>query len=283
MSHKMDIDVAVSELKDGTKKSGFVHGKQNMPPRQCGNCIWMGMASCGHPLVLADPENSARNDYDRFPVDEDDCSDFFQSQKNVLLWIVRHGATITDVQGKHGGWQNDPLNDVGKQQVALTKKFMEGKPYKHVFSSDMIRATETAHMISGEAPEKDQMLRPWDVGAFTGKDSEVYKEQFDEFLKHPARVIPGGESLAEFAGRMYRVLEKYVTFARENGPCLIVCHSRNFSQFKNQVENKNEFDKPDDWDKVAEGGVMAVLDEDGELKVQIVFNRGDEGELNFNS
>lgn len=275
------------ELKDGTEKSGFVHGGQNMPPRECGNCIWSGLGSCGHPIVLADPENSARNDYDRFPVDDDDCSDYFQSRKNVLLWVIRHGATITDIQGKHGGWQNDPLNETGKQQVELTKKFMDGKPYKHVFSSDMARAIETAKIISGKAPEQDKLLRPWDVGAFTGKDSDLYKEQFEEFLKHPARQIPGGESLAEFAGRMHKVLEKYVSFARENGPCLIVCHSRNFSQFKNQIEDKNEFDKPDAWDKVAEGGVLVVLDEVKDdvhsLKVEIVFNRGDEGKLNFAS
>lgn len=284
---KLTENQALKMLKDGTKKSGFVKGGQNKPPRECGNCIWQGLGSCGHPLVLADPANTARNDYDRFPVDEDDCSDFFQSRGNVLLWIVRHGATITDTKGQHGGWQNDPLNEEGQRQVALTKKFMEGKPYKHVFSSDMLRAIQTAKIISGQDPEQDKTIRPWDVGAFTGKDSDLYKEQFNEYVKHPARQIPGGESLAEFSARCWKAIQKYIEFARENGPCLIVCHSRDFSQFKNQIEGKNEFEKPESWDKVAEGGVMVVLDEvnDGkhELKVEIVYNRGDEGALNFAS
>ena len=271
------------ELKDGTEKSGFVRGGQNKPPRECGNCIWMGMDSCGHPLVLADPANSARNDDNRFPVDADDCSDYFQSRGNVLLWIVRHGATVTDVQGKHGGWQNDPLNDTGRKQAQEAKRYLEGKTFKHVFSSDMARAVETAKIVSGTDPEQDKWLRPWDVGVFTGRDSDLYKEQFKVFLKHPAREIPGGESFAEYAARMHKVLLKYIDFARENGPTLLVCHSRNFSQFKKQIENKNEFDKPDDWDKVSEGGIMTVLDEDGELKAEIVFNRGDEGQLNFAS
>lgn len=282
---KMDEKQALVMLKDGTKGSGFVRGGQNKPPRQCSNCIWMGMGSCGHPLVLADPANTARNDYDRFPVDADDCSDFFQSQGNVLLWIIRHGATITDTQGKHGGWQNDPLNEEGRKQIELTKKFMEDKPYKHVFSSDMLRAVQTAKIITGQDPEQDKILRPWDVGAFTGKDSDLYKEQFEEYMKHPARQIPGGESMAEFAARMWQAITKYIAFARENGPCVIVCHSRDFSQFKNQIEGKNEFDKPDKWDKVAEGGVMVILDDHDthELKVEIVYNRGDEGEINFAS
>lgn len=275
--------VKIHDLTDGTKESGFVTGSENQPPRECGNCIWMGMASCGHPLVLADPENTARTDDGRFPVDEDDCSNAFQSQGNVLLWIVRHGATITDVQGKHGGWQNDPLNDVGRQQVALTKKYMDGKTVKSVYSSDMIRAIETAKIVFGTDPEKDPLLRPWDVGAFTGKDSDVYKDAFKEYLKHPARQIPGGESLAEFAQRMNHVLAKYLALARESGPIGIVMHSRNFSQFKKQIEDDNEFEKPEDHDKVAEGGIMVVLESPKGLKVEIVFQRGDEGEVKLGS
>lgn len=275
------------ELTDGTEQSGFVRGGENKPPRQCSHCVWFAFKSCGHPLVLADPENQARNDEDRFPVDEDDCSNAFQSNGNALLYIVRHGATITDLQGKHGGLQNDPLNETGRQQAAKAKKYLGDRVIKHAFSSDMARAIETAHIIFGEVPEQDKALQPWDVGFFTGKDHDLYKEQFKVFLKHPAREIPGGESMAAYADRMHKALLKYIAFARENGPTLLVCHSRNFSQFKKQLENKNEFDKPDDWDKVAEGGIMVVLDEvkEGvhELKVEIVYNRGDNGEINFHS
>lgn len=272
--------VKVGELTDGTKQSGFVTGSENKPPRECGNCIWMAHGSCGHPLVLADPENTARTDDGRFPVDEDDCSNAFQSQGNVLLWIVRHGATVTDVQGKHGGWQNDPLNELGRKQADEAKRYLEGKTVKDVYSSDMIRAIETAKIVFGKAPEQDKLLRPWDVGAFTGKDADLYKEYFKEYLKHPARQIPGGESLAEFAQRMHQALNKYVALARENGPLGIVMHSRDFSQFKKQIEDDNEFEKPEDHDKVAEGGIMVVLEgKDGELKVEIVFKRGDEGEI----
>lgn len=276
--------VKVSDLTDGTKQSGFVTGSENKPPRECGNCIWMAFGSCGHPLVLADPENTARDDYDRFPVDADDCSNAFQSRGNVLLWIVRHGATVTDVQGKHGGWQNDPLNETGKQQAELAKKYMDGKPVKAVYSSDMVRAVETAKIVFGTEPERDALLRPWDVGAFTGKDTDVYKEHFKEYLKHPARQIPGGESLAEFAQRMHQALNKYVSLAREDGPIGIVMHSRDFSQFKKQIEDDNEFEKPEDHDKVGEGGIMVVLEgKDGKLKVEIVFQRGDNGETKLGS
>ena len=284
----MDKQLVQLELRDGTKTSGFVRGGQNRPPRECGNCIWVGMESCGHPLVLEDEENSLRNDYDRFPVDGDDCCNNFQSQGNVLLYIVRHGATVTDVQGKHGGWQNDPLNEVGRGQARLAKLFLEGKKFGPVYSSDMSRAIETAKIISGQDPMQDKQLRPWDVGIFTGKDHDLYEKEFKVYLDHPTREIPDGESMAAFATRMHKALIKYIAEARERKvPGLIVCHSRNFSQFKRQLENKDELDHPDEWDKVNEGGIMTVLDEvtDGkhELKVEIVFNRGDEGKINFGS
>jgi alpha-ribazole phosphatase len=272
--------VPMHELVDGTKKSGFVHGSENKPPRTCGNCIWFGLKSCGHPLILLDPElKDRRNDYDRFPVDEDDCSNAFQSQGNVLLYIVRHGETPSDGAGRHGGWQDEPLSAEGEKQIALTKKYLEGKEYKHVFSSDMKRAIQTAKSISGKNPEKISALRPWDVGVFTNKDQELYEKEFEEYLKHPAREIPDGESLAAYATRLHKALEWLISFARANGPCLVVCHSRNFSQFKKQVEGKNEFNEPDKWDKVKEGGIMTILDEKGELKVEIVFNRGDEKDI----
>ena len=275
--------MAPEELKDGTKESGFVRGGQNIPPRQCGNCIWMGFGSCGHPTVVADPE-LPRNSEGRVPVDVDDCCDSFQSQKNVLLYIVRHGSTTTDTAGKHGGWQNDPLNAEGTQQAQQARRFMEGKKFREVFCSDMERAVQTAKIVAPHIlPERDPQLRPWDVGIFTGKDHDTYKKQFDVYLDHPARVIPDGESMAEYAVRMHKVLLKYIQMAKESGPLLLVCHSRNFSQFKKQIENENEFDEPEKWDRVKEGGVMTVLDEDPELKVEIVFNRGDETDINYGS
>ena len=277
----MSDGLAKIELKDGTKKSGFVGGAQNVPPRSCSNCIWQGMGSCGHPIVVADPEALPKNDDNRVIVNPDDCSDFFQSLGNVLLYIVRHGVTTPDTQGVHGGWQDDPLNAEGKKQAERAKKYLEGKDIDNVFSSDMARSVETAKIITGQNPEKDPALRPWDVGVFTGKDHDLYKQQFKHYLDHPMQSIPDGESMADFADRIRRTLEKYIAFARENGPTLLVCHSRNFSVIKRVIENKNQFDKPDEWDKVREGGIMTILDEDGELKVEIVYNRGDEADVNF--
>jgi broad specificity phosphatase PhoE len=273
------------EMADGTKQSGFVTGSQNKPPRECGNCIWMAFASCGHPSIVSDKELKDRLNADgRVKVDEDDCSNHFQSQGNVLLWIVRHGVTTPDELGLHGGWIDDPLNDAGKQQAEDAKKYLAGKKFKHVISSDMDRAQETAGIIAPDHKRYvDKQLRPWDVGKFSGKDHDIYKDEFESYIKHPTVQIPDGESMAQFGMRMHSVLMKYVEFAKKNGPTLLVTHSRNFTQFKKHIEDKNEFKKPNDWDKVREGGIMVVLDEDGFLKVEIVYNRGDEADVNFSS
>lgn len=271
------------EMADGTKQSGFVTGSQNKPPRECGNCIWMGFASCGHPMVVSDPDLKDRlNDKGRVKVDEDDCSNHFQSQGNVLLYVVRHGVTTPDELGLHGGFIDDPLNATGKEQAEDVKEYMKGKAFKHVISSDMDRAQETAGIIApAHKRYVDKQLRPWDVGKFAGKDHAENKDEFEHFVKHPHIQIPDGESMMEFGVRMHGALLKYVAFARKNGTTLLVMHSRNFTQFKKAVEDKNEFKKPKDWDKVREGGIMVILDEDGFLKAEIVYNRGDEADTNF--
>lgn len=281
-------EIQQSEMQDGTKESGFVTGSQNHPPRECGNCIWMGLGSCGHPKVVADPElEDKRSDVSgRVTVDEDDCCNHFQSQGNVLLYVVRHGVTTPDELGVRGGWNDDPINETGKQQAEDVRDYLKGKTFKHVISSDMDRAQETAAIIAPNHKRyTDQQLRPWDVGKFAGKDHDLYKDEFDQYQKHPSMKIPDGESMAEFATRLHGALMKYVEFARKNGPTLIVMHSRNFTQFKHHIEDSSEFKKPTDGDKVREGGIMVILDEGKEhqLKAEIVFNRGDEGDTNFSS
>lgn len=271
------------EMADGTKQSGFVTGSQNKPPRECGNCIWMGFASCGHPMIVSDPDLKDRlNDKGRVTVDEDDCSNHFQSQGNVLLYIIRHGVTTPDELGLHGGWIDDPLNAAGKEQAEDAREYMKGKVFKHVISSDMDRAQETAGIIAPDHKRyADKILRPWDVGKFSGKNHAEFADEFEHYIEHPTMQIPDGESMAQFGTRMHNALLKYIAFARKNGPTLLVMHSRNFTQFKKHIEDKNEFKTPNDWDKVKEGGIMVILDEDGFLKAEIVYNRGDEADVNF--
>lgn len=70
---------------DGTHIAGFVTGKDNVPPRECGNCKWEHGGACHHPVVTADDELNLlyakrRNKEGFWLIDNDDCCDNFQNK-----------------------------------------------------------------------------------------------------------------------------------------------------------------------------------------------------------
>lgn len=269
------IQIEGQAPKDGTKHAGFVHGGENKPPRQCGNCVWMGMASCGHPEIVADPELHT-NDLNRVPVDEDDCSDYFQSRGNALIYIMRHGSTKFNQENAFRGWINVPLDEKGKKQAMLTREFLADKGIKSVYTSDLGRAVETAKLaLPAKKAEKDSNLKPWDMGVFSGKPKESHQGIVNWFIDNPAISIPEGESLQDFADRMNKAWKKYLKLAQEEGPILLVFHSSNSIQFEKQAEGKDELGRPEDTELVPPGGVMVILGEKSEAgmvyKAEVIF------------
>lgn len=269
--------------KDGTKASGFVRGGQNKPPRECGNCIWFGLDSCGHPSVEADPELKQRDD-GRVTVDDDDCCDSFQSRGNVIVYVVRHGSTKFNDENAFRGWINVDLDEKGVKQAKLARKFMQGKKIKAVYASDLNRAVQTAaHVAPNRKADKDFGLRPWDVGMFTGKPKDEHQEALNHYIDNPEEAIPLGESLKDFAGRMKKAYDKYVKLGREEGPILVVCHSSNAIQLQKQVDGSDELGRPEDEELVPPGGVMALLDEDGIIKTEVIFGNDVEKPASYGS
>ena len=261
--------------KDGTKQAGFVRGGENKPPRQCGNCVWSGIGSCGHPQVVSDPELKT-NDLGRVPVDSDDCSDFFQSRGNALIYVIRHGSTQFNEQHAFRGWINVDLDKKGKAQAKLAREFLADKKIKAVYASDLDRTVHTAKLVMpSKAAEKDNNLRPWDVGVFSGKPKERYQEALNHFIDNPDLDVPEGESLKNFAGRMEKAFKKYLAIAKENGPILLVFHSSNAIQFEKQAEGKDELGRPEDAELVSPGGIMVILGEETEngmiYKAEVIF------------
>src|SRR5438552_2337453 len=130
---------------DGTKQSGFVRAGQNKEPRNCGNCIWYGLNSCGHPNVVTDPEMPIL-DNGRARVDEDDCCNGMQSRGNAIIYCVRHGTTDANNKNEFRGWMDIPLDAKGKAQAKLAGKYIQDHTVKAVYTSDLKRAVETAEL-----------------------------------------------------------------------------------------------------------------------------------------
>jgi probable phosphoglycerate mutase len=52
---------------------------------------------------------------------------------NVLVFVVRHGETILNAEGKFRGTANPPLNDRGIQQAHDVAKLLDAIEISHIF------------------------------------------------------------------------------------------------------------------------------------------------------
>ena len=128
------------------------------------------------------------------------------------FWLVRHGETNWNVEGRYQGTTDISLNDRGKSQAKSLGQLLaaNGVPFQAVFSSQLSRARETAGIIARclDLPVcVDKRLQEIDLGEWEGELFTEVREQFPERVKerltNPASTrAPGGESALEVAQRM---------------------------------------------------------------------------------
>lgn len=126
---------------------------------------------------------------------------------SVRLWLVRHGSTDWSDAGRLNGWTDIPLNDRGKRQATSLRARLAGMAFAGVWSSDLVRAMETARLAAGGAVP-DPRLRELDFGALEGKRwADIPEAAQRALLAFDGFEAPGGESVADLAVRIHRFVE----------------------------------------------------------------------------
>jgi broad specificity phosphatase PhoE len=151
------------------------------------------------------------------------------SPKSVLL--ARHGETDDNRQPlRFQGWRDTPLNDTGRRQAAELAERVAGLGVRALWSSDLIRARETAEIVGaglGLEVRLDARLREANRGLWEGRlFDDVAREEPERFAAWMQAGdqwrFPGGESLQEQQDRVAACVEE----VRATGelPALVVCH-----------------------------------------------------------
>ena len=142
----------------------------------------------------------------------------------MKLYFVRHGETDWNKDGRLQGRSDIPLNDTGRSMAQATAKALSHIPFDKVFSSPLIRAYETASILSAErklAVCKDERLIELSFGTGEGESLSYIKSHPEsrlyDFIYHPQNYIPyeGGETFEELYSRCESFL-KEVIFPLEN-------------------------------------------------------------------
>ena len=100
------------------------------------------------------------------------------------LYLVRHGETDWNRQRRIQGRTDIPLNDTGREQARLAASVLSSLPVARVYSSPLVRARETAEIISallGTEPSSALAdLTERDYGAAEGLTSAEVDARFPE-------------------------------------------------------------------------------------------------------
>ncbi len=132
------------------------------------------------------------------------------TQSPTEIFLVRHGETAWNAEGRIQGHLNIPLNAVGLAQAAALGPRFKAEPVQAIYSSDLDRAHFTAQPIAaqdGQSIQLDARLRERHLGVLQGLTrDEAMERQRSAWLafksREPDTLLEGGESLRVFFHRV---------------------------------------------------------------------------------
>lgn len=150
----------------------------------------------------------------------------------TTLWLVRHGQTDWNVEGRYQGQADVPLNAAGLQQARALAAEIAGENFDAIYCSDLERARVTAEIIARPLHlpvQIDVRLREINQGQWEGKyylnlmiqyPDEMQARRIDPIHFRP----PDGETAAEVAARMAQAADE-IAATHPQGRVVIVSHA----------------------------------------------------------
>ena len=134
--------------------------------------------------------------------------------------LIRHGQTEWSAVGKHTSYTDLDLTEEGERQARTAGDRLAGRTFAAVLSSPRKRALRTAELAGLRVTETTEDLAEWNYGEYEGITSATIRET------RPAWSLwtdgaPGGESPAEVAARLDRVLARARTLLAAGDVALI--------------------------------------------------------------
>jgi len=147
----------------------------------------------------------------------------------VKLFLIRHGQTVWNLEGRYQGAKDIALTDVGLKQAELASKYLSRVKFSFVYSSPLKRALDTANIIAlnkNACVVVRENLKEINFGKWEGmKFEEInakYKDDYRGWLEDPFQNPPtGGESFGHFTERTLKEIN-YMIESSDNGASIAV-------------------------------------------------------------
>ena len=122
-----------------------------------------------------------------------------------MIYVVRHGQTEWNSEGRLQGRNGLPLNEVGNVQANKLREALKKIKFDIVYSSPQTRAVQTAEIITGMQAKVDTRLDVFDLGEADGLlRSEVH---FLQNIPDPQQ-YKGVEDVKQFVTRIFNFMDE---------------------------------------------------------------------------
>lgn len=147
----------------------------------------------------------------------------------TTLLLARHGESDWNQSKRWQGFADRPLTELGRQQAAALAERLEETELDAVYSSDLLRARETAEIVARSKGQTIQMtpeLREVDVGSWSGLTRAEAEARFPEGY---ARWLQGregwedGETYRQLGDRVVRAIQR-IAKEHDGERVLVVAH-----------------------------------------------------------
>lgn len=152
----------------------------------------------------------------------------------MILYLMRHGQTDWNIEGRVQGWNDTPINKKGIEQAHLAGEKLANEEIETVYSSDLRRAKKTSEIVSAalDLPlHYTKRLREMDFGKASGVKKTDLAAKFPYIYaafndvnnqeRYDVR-YPEGESIGEVQQRFMKFVNKLLDDRRQK--VLIVTH-----------------------------------------------------------
>lgn len=140
---------------------------------------------------------------------------------NNMIYIVRHGETDYNVEGRYGGRIDVELNAKGIEQAQKIHNELKEIKFDKVISSPLKRAYKTAQIITNFEITKDERIIERCNGELEGKLKEECPQNID--FNDPNTGL-GIESILDFRKRIFDFFDE-ITKEYNDKNVLIVTHA----------------------------------------------------------
>lgn len=201
----------------------------------------------------------------------------------MRLYLLRHGQTEWNIEGKIQGKTDIPLNETGFRQARCLAEGMREREISAVYSSPLLRAVQTAEILAEEKglsvsvlPELREVdFGLWEGRSWTEVDAEFH-EDFRRWEENPAEYMPtGGESRESCRERCRAAMEQILAGAVTDAAIVahggILAHVADYllrnQKEKEEIIVKNASISIIEYDSSTEMGRLLLLNDTSHLGI----------------